>query len=194
MLSLACRKSRCLVGEFQNQGDVVKILLSLFLCIGFLLNGGTGPALQANEGDIARVAHVVDGDSLVVERAGLSYQVRLWGIDSPEWGQRYSHGAKMLCRDLAEGRSVQIHEKDRDKYGRVVALVEINGRLLNEEMIHRGMAWVHIHYCNEGICAEWRKKQDEARAQGRGLWADRHPLAPWTWKSRKHKRQVNSAR
>ncbi len=172
----------------------MKILLSIVICIGYLLSGWAGFALSSGQSGMARVTLVIDGDSLVVERAGRSYQVRLWGIDSPEWGQRFSHAAKALCRDLAEGRIIRMQEKDRDMYGRIVAFVEVDGRVLNEEMIDRGMAWVHIHYCDEEICADWRRKEQEARELGRGLWADRHPLPPWKWKSQKGARRENDSR
>ncbi len=162
------------------------------LCSSLLLHVGTGLAFSAGESAVARVSHVIDGDSLAVESKGRSYQVRLWGIDSPEWGQSFSGEAKALCRDMVEGRTIEIQEKYRDRYGRVVALVKVDGRVLNEEMISRGMAWVHIRYCDEEICAVWRVREHEARSLGKGLWADRRPLAPWKWKSMQRTRRENS--
>lgn len=165
------------------------------LCIVLLPGVWTGLAISAEEGSVvARVTHVVDGDSLAVESGGRSYQVRLWGIDAPEWGQRFSTDAKTLSRDLVEGKIVEIKGKYRDKYDRLVATVMVDGKVLNEEMVSCGMAWVHIRYCDEEICAVWRKKEDEARSLGRGLWADRRPVAPWKWKSRQSGRRENSSR
>ncbi|MDP3480383.1 MAG: thermonuclease family protein [Desulfoprunum sp.] len=160
-------------------------LLTVMYCV-FLLSVGVVCPVLAGEQSMVRVTRVIDGDSLAVENKGRAYQIRLWGIDSPEWGQSFSSEAKALCRDLVEGRTIEIQEKYRDRFGRVVALVKIDGRVVNEEMIRRGMAWVHIRYCDEEICAVWRQREREARNRGLGLWADPNPLAPWEYKGLKH--------
>lgn len=145
-------------------------------------------AVGARETVEARVSHAIDGDSLAVESNGRSFQVRLWGIDAPEWGQPFSREARSLCRDLVEGKTIAVHPKYKDKYNRVVAVVEVDGRVLNEEMVRRGMAWVHIRYCDEEVCSDWRKSEQSARVSGSGLWSDPGRIAPWKWKSRrKHK-------
>lgn len=167
----------------------MKNLLLAVLCIVILASAGLGQSIAADERVIGRVIKVVDGDSLAVESEGQSYQVRLWGIDAPEWGQRFSADAKALCRDLVEGKIIAIEGKYLDRYDRVVAIVTVDGRVLNEEMISRGMAWVHIRYCDEEICTAWRTREQEARNLGRGLWVDRQPLAPWRWKSRQPDRR-----
>jgi endonuclease YncB( thermonuclease family) len=135
------------------------------------------------------VSRVIDGDSLEVTRNGIHFQVRLWGIDAPEWGQDFSADAKALCGQLVGGKEIELHEKYTDTYGRTVAMVLIDGLPLNEELIRRGMAWVHIRYCDEKICNIWRELEAEARLSHSGLWKDGQPIPPWRWKNLKRGRK-----
>lgn len=136
------------------------------------------------------VSKVIDGDSLEVTRDGSYFQVRLWGIDAPEWDQEFSADAKILCHQFVEGKKIEVQEKSTDTYGRTVALVLVDGLSLNEELIRRGMAWVHIRYCDEKICNFWRELEAEARLSHSGLWQEEHPIPPWRWKNlRRQKKQ-----
>jgi micrococcal nuclease len=154
---------------------LVVLLCSLVLCTD----------IQAAGGDAVRVVQVIDGDSLKVESGGRYFQVRLWGIDAPEWQQAFSAKAKAVCRDLTAGKNVSLEEKYNDSYGRTVAVVRVNGTVLNEELVKRGLAWVHVRYCDEEICALWQDLEAEARRRRLGLWKDRNPTPPWRWKSQR---------
>lgn len=149
---------------------------------------GPGGAI-ARGGEYAVVDRVMDGDSLKVRQHNRSFQVRLWGIDSPEHGQRYGDQAKSRCRRLVEGRQVVLGRKYIDRYDRVVALVWVDGVLLNEELVRQGTAWVHDRYCDEGVCAGWHDLEGEARRGRIGLWRDAAPVAPWIWKGRQRSRR-----
>lgn len=135
----------------------------------------------------ARVEKVVDGDTLEILYQGETLQVRLWGIDTPEWGQDFSRKAKDFVRKMVLGRQVALQPKDWDKYGRLVAVVRIGELVLNEELLREGLAWVQIYYCHEPICQEWRRLEKEAREARRGLWTEKSPVPPWTWK-RQHRK------
>ncbi len=135
----------------------------------------------------ARVKRVIDGDSIVVRHRGEHLQVRLWGIDTPEWKQSFSSNAKQYTRKNLDNRIVTIYPKDWDSYGRLVAMVKVEERCINQALIKAGLAWVHIYYCKESICERWRNLEAGARKKGLGLWADTKPVPPWVWK-RKHKK------
>lgn len=131
----------------------------------------------------ARVVGVPDGDSLKVERQGKTYKVRLYGIDSPEYGQEDFRPARDYTRDRVSGRMVAITVMDKDRYGRVVALVERDGQLINRELVARGLAWMYPRYCRaEILCRELEALQHSAREQRLGLWQGERPQPPWKWK------------
>jgi len=117
-----------------------------------------------------------DGDSLRVKREGRIYEIRLYGIDSPEYGQSYWQEAKGLTRALVLGKSVTIEPLDGDRYGRVVALVRHQGQLVNSELVRNGLAWVYPRYCQiQPLCSDMKYLEEAARKQGIGLWREKAP-------------------
>ena len=73
-----------------------------------------------------------------------------------------------------------------DRYGKTVALIRLeDGKVLNEEIVRTGFAWVYERYCRKTICGEWKKLEEEARAAGLGLWKDKDPVPPWEFRRKK---------
>jgi endonuclease YncB( thermonuclease family) len=176
-----CIKNKLAAGYLQRLWSLR--FFPLLLCL-FLIHGQGACQAAATSADVfsARVTKVIDGDSLEVSHQGKKLRVRLWGIDTPEWRQEFSHKAKAFTRDRVQGRRVELQPKDRDKYGRLVAVVKVGGSTLNEELLREGLAWVHIYYCKESICQSWRQLEKEARTARRGLWQGANPVPPWKWK------------
>ena len=158
-------------------------LFSLLCCL-FLIHGYESclAVTTSNEVFSAQVVKVVDGDSLELSHQGKKLRVRLWGIDTPEWQQEFSHKAKAFTSSRVQGQWVELQPKAWDKYGRLVAVVKVGGQTLNEELLREGLAWVHIYYCKEPICRGWRQLEKEARMARRGLWQSDTPVPPWKWK------------
>jgi len=151
----------------------------LILLVFFL---GSSPAI-AWEGTVTRV---LDGDSLRVNQGGQIVTVRLYGIDSPEYGQPFWRAAKDATSYLVQGKNVTIEPFDTDRYGRIVALVGVRGRSVNGELVRLGMAWVYPHYCKaQPLCLNLEELEQAARAQELGIWKDRNPVPPWVWKHSK---------
>jgi len=156
----------------------------LQLC-GVFLFQGAGICFASDGTDkvfSAYVSKVIDGDTIEVRTSGKTLRVRLWGIDSPEWQQKFSHEARGFTQRRLGGRQVELRVKTWDTYGRLVALVMLEGHSLNEALLREGLAWVHIYYCKEPICRQWRQLEKEARKAGRGIWQEKNPVAPWKWK------------
>ncbi|MDW7772011.1 MAG: thermonuclease family protein [Desulfobulbaceae bacterium] len=135
------------------------------------------------------VVKVLDGDSIQVKRDGKIYEIRLYGIDTPEYKQPYSNKAKQYTKRLAYRQTVSVKKKDVDRYGRIVALVSSRGKLVNKELVRSGLAWFYPRYCREQpLCGELEALEKQARKEGRGLWRDTAPVSPWEWK-RRHRAQ-----
>lgn len=131
-----------------------------------------------------RVVQVADGDTLVVHTSmGKTDRIRLYGIDSPELGQRGGDEARAFAEDMLLFSPVSLSVLDKDQYGRGVALVRLeDGRIANEEMVRAGLAWVYRAYCREAFCAKWLALEHQARKQGLGLWRHANPTPPWQWR------------
>lgn len=136
-----------------------------------------------------RVVHVADGDTITILDAGkIQYKVRLAGIDAPEKTQAYGQRSRDSLEELVAGQTVIVETTKKDRYGRVVGKVLVNGRDINIDQIRRGMAWFYRHYEKEQSvsdrlrydCAEMEAKDDR-----RGLWADKNPTPPWDFRQKK---------
>ena len=120
--------------------------------------------------DITGVASVTDGDTL---RIGVD-RVRLHGIDAPEskqtcraGGEPWRCGAsatRALCERIA-GRPVECAERDRDRYGRVVAVCRVAGTDVNAWMVEQGWAVAYRKYSTDYVSHE-----RAAKAARRGMW------------------------
>ncbi|MCK5533540.1 thermonuclease family protein [bacterium] len=122
-----------------------------------------------------RIKSVIDGDTIRLSNDQL---VRFIGIDAPEVHhpvipvQRFGQESARFLKQIAEGHKCFLeyepHNK-RDKYGRVLAYVFINDRLINAEMIRWGYAYAYtrfpFHRRDKFIILE-----QEARRKQYGLW------------------------
>lgn len=84
-----------------------------------------------------KVKEVKDGDTFVIGNGQL---VRLFGLDAPEPENCYGPEAAKELKRLISGKRVVLREPISDQYRRVVALVYVDGKLINEIMIKEGFA------------------------------------------------------
>ena len=130
-----------------------------------------------------KVVGVTDGDTITVLHNGRGEKIRLNGIDCPEKGQAYGHKAKEAASALVYGKDVTIQTYGLDKYKRTIGDVTLpDGRNLNQELVQEGMCWWYRKYAAGDTMLE--RLEAEARAAGRGLWADPNPMPPWEWRHR----------
>ncbi len=135
-----------------------------------------------------KVVRVLDGDSILVKRGGRLYEIRLYGIDAPEYKQPFGRQARRVTSRLVYKKIVDIQPMDVDRYHRTVALVSVGGRLVNRELVHRGAAWLYPRYCKkQPLCRQLDTEEQQARSQHLGLWAGPNPLSPSQWKRRNKK-------
>ena len=132
------------------------------------------------------VVAISDGDTLTV-RCGApgAYQqvkVRIAAIDAPESRQAFGQKSRQHLARLCFQQRATLQPVDEDSYGRTVAHVRCGSTDVATAQVRAGLAWVYTPY------AESRPQlvalQRQARSSGAGLWSQKRPLAPWTYRHR----------
>ena len=126
-----------------------------------------------------KVVAVADGDTLTVLIDRMQIKVRLAEIDAPQKGQAFVNRSRQSLAALCFGKIAQVFEKGKDHYARTLGRVHCDGIDANAEQVQRGMAWVFDKYVTD---RSLYAVQAEAKAAGRGLWADKEPVPPWEWR------------
>ncbi len=146
---------------------------------------------QAGRTVVGVVRGVYDGDTiLMATREDSRLKVRLYGIDAPETGKRnkpgqpYGDSSRRMLMYKVMGRRVVAEIMDTDRYGRTVAVIRVDGRDVNREMVEGGMAWAYLRYLEEPYESLYCESEATARARNRGLWRDPHPVPPWEFRDR----------
>lgn len=115
-----------------------------------------------------RVVKVTDGDTInVLDHTNSQHRIRLQGIDAPERKQAYGNASRKHLASLVAGKTVTVEWDKKDRYGRIVGFVIVDGQDMNLEQLKAGMAWFYRYYQKE-LSPERRRlyaqAEDEARA------------------------------
>ena len=140
---------------------------------GWYTGGRTAARLPAT------VIRVVDGDTIVARlRSGGVEKIRLLGADTPEVVdprkpvQCFGHLASAHTRSRLLGRrvSLELDAEPRDKYGRLLAYVLVNGHRFDDELLARGYGRFLVIPPNGSHARVMLREELAARAAGKGLW------------------------
>jgi endonuclease YncB( thermonuclease family) len=126
-----------------------------------------------------KVIAVMDGDTLLVMQGDKPVKVRLAEVDAPEKAQPYGMASQQSLADMVMGKQVQIASRAIDDYGRMIAIVSVDGLNANHEQVRRGMAWEYSRFHNNRPVMAL---QGEAQQAKRGLWAGEGIVEPAQWR------------
>lgn len=120
--------------------------LAAIALVGCAVNVQNGSSVSVNV-DIApeqsTLIRVIDGDTIVVSVNGEEERVRLVGIDTPEKGACGFEEATEALQLLLGSSIVDLLEAgvdDRDRYGRLLRYLEVDGIDPGLELIRAGLA------------------------------------------------------
>lgn len=166
------------------------------LLLAALLSGlALLPLAAAARTEGAQVREVIDGDTVILadER-----HVRLIGINAPELGHPCHPGkrepglapagrdcrptsdeplavaARDRLRELVQGRTLRVvfEQENRDRYGRWLAHLLVDGSHVEETLLREGLASAIAIPPNVGELARHQAAETEARRARRGIWGN----------------------
>lgn len=150
----------------------VKRLLSLAGTMVVIL-GCTSSQAQAS---ISGIGRAKDGDSLTVGNR----EVRLFGVDAPEWDQTCTRdgknwdcgqaAAEQLSK-LVTGNQVRCAAVETDEHQRTVARCTVGTTDVNRAMVASGYAVAYRRYSTDYVSAE-----ESAKLNKRGFWAGKFDM------------------
>ncbi len=127
------------------------------------------------------VERVVDGDTIKVRLPdGKIEDVRFLLIDTPETVnpekpvQPFGPEASSFTKDLLPKGSKIVIERDHsktDRYGRLLAYVWIDGKMVNQELLRQGLARVaYVYEPDTRYVKTFEDIELEAKAAKKGIW------------------------
>lgn len=96
-----------------------------------------------------KVVSVIDGDSFVI---GNEQVIRLHSLDAPQIDYCFGKEAKNALSKKIMGKKIVLKELKTDRFGRIMAMVYVNGEFINEYLIKNGYAnhtWNNASYNDE---------------------------------------------
>ena len=166
----------------KRRHDLSILIVALALLFAFACNAET------ITGQVVAVADVDTITVLDAEKA--QYKIRLAGIDAPERKQAFGNRSKESLSEMVFDKTVNVGTEKRDRYGRQIGKVLVDGQDVNLVQVERGMAWFFWQYQREQSLNDrklYEAAEDSAKAARRGFWRDIDPVPPWDFRHKKSK-------
>lgn len=116
-----------------NPSILVFLIISIFINI-FLYSRWQ---FAKNEVGTYKVSKVIDGDSIIIEG---NQTIRLASIAAPELEFCLGNESKRYLEKLVRDKRIKVEFTSKDSYGRLMGLVYIEDKLVNEMVLEAGMA------------------------------------------------------
>lgn len=117
------------------------------------------------------VTRIVDGDTVDCRD---DVRIRLLLVDAPETAQSdYGLRARLALEELlpvGSTAAVEVDVQPRDRYGRLLAHLHVDGTWVNRALVRRGYAVPLVYPPNVLRVEAVRAAADSARTERRGLW------------------------
>ena len=135
-------------------------------------------------------AVIIDGDTIKIN----GQAIRFGGIDAPESFYRgkkqecYLNEKKVFCGELSKQKLKEkissnivscIIEKNKDRYGRIVAECFINEESLSSFMVRNGYAFDYKRYSDR----KYAHDEEYAKINNLGIWKMKFEY-PWEWRKK----------
>jgi len=140
-------------------------------CCVYTLMGTPDEGSADPRSSVRKVKRAVSGHKIKIKpNEYLMYA----GIYAPDVNDPMGQEALERNVELLEPRKIRVRleEEPKDKKGRLVGYVFVNGEMVNRKLVSEGLAYVRLKRSTHRFAEELLAAQNEARAARRGLWKD----------------------
>jgi len=141
------------------------IPLAILFISSLILNFFFFQKIQTHKQGIP-VLGVIDGDTLVLEG---KVRLRLRNVDAPELEYCGGVEAKEELERLVWGKKVVVKEEVLDQQGRPMALIYVDGVLVNQEMLKSG--WTRFHSDSTSVRPQLREAAERVKENSLGIFS-----------------------
>ena len=159
-----------------NEENEIRHIWAIGLAVSWFVAIGCGDTQSRCGPSKATVVRVVDGDTVELDTG---QKVRYLLVDTPEstngaddcYGHEAADYNSMLVLDREVGLTYD--QECTDRYGRLLAYVEVDGIVVNMRLVQQGYACVLFFPPNgQDQKDAYEEAQFEAKSMGRGMWGD----------------------
>ena len=180
--------------------NITALFAIIVLCTAFIVRTKNYPSVSSNVSlqsipampisEQWQVLSIHDGDTIKVEKDGITEKVRFCGIDAPEISQPLGKESRDYLRSLVSPTNkVQISIVGTDKYsrkiGEIFVIADGTEKFINEEMTKSGMAYNYDTYKNCPNQVAMGNGEAIAKSKKLGVWSGDYEKP---WDHRKSKR------
>ncbi len=136
------------------------LIIITFILVSYLIE-------TEKKHDFSVIRRAIDGDTIELEN---DLRVRLLGINTPEKKRPLHDEALDFLRQF-EGKEARLEwtNEEKDKYGRLLRYVFVDGKMLNELVLRRGLGNLYI-YGADKYTKLLSEAEQEARNSKSGIW------------------------
>ncbi|MCA1031838.1 thermonuclease family protein [Bacillus timonensis] len=181
---------------------IVKYMIQICLLI-VLCSCASTSIEESNSENTVPVIKIIDGDTIKVDLNGKEESVRFLLIDTPETNHPRMNGPqpfgleakKFTANFFSKGKAeLELDVSERDKYGRILAYVYVDGVSIQEALLKEGLARVaYIYPPNTRYVEKYQQLQKEAQKLGIGIWSIENYASEEGFNSN-NKESLNSAK
>nr|3PMF_A Chain A, Thermonuclease [Staphylococcus aureus] len=125
----------------------------------------------------ATLIKAIDGDTAKLMYKGQPMTFRLLLVDTPEFNEKYGPEASAFTKKMVENAKKIEVEFDKgqrtDKYGRGLAYIYADGKMVNEALVRQGLAKVAYVYKGNNTHEQLlRKAEAQAKKEKLNIWSE----------------------
>lgn len=130
---------------------------------------------------LSKVCKVIDGDTFNLCNRK---KIRIWGIDAPEYKQKYGKESKMMLKSLIMNKEVDLKCYDKS-YDREVCKVFVDRKDIGSKMVEAGLAFDYRYHSKDF----YQKEEEAAKKRRVGIWENGVDNVESPYEFRKKKRR-----